>query len=321
MVGTEEMQTLLLSTFQRVANRLASELEAEQNEDAKQLFANCLTNVVQPELFRLGSDLTPPTKGMLSTINRKKSKRANDAHQEVMSVPDLLAIILQKAGLEATISFCQTSNEMRQLIKAANKAARLKVNLNPFNIKIKTLTQIQKSELWTITGADFRFGRVKSALKNLKFLSSFTDLVFLDLKHTNANDLTPIAVLTELKQLNLNHTHVTDLMPIAGLTKLLHLHLDHTNVTDLTPIAGLTKLLHLHLGHTNVTDLTPISGLTELKQLMLDQTNVTDLTPIAGLTKLKRLSLIHTNVTDLTQLADLVGPGGLSVWHAFDTAT
>ena len=250
------MQTLQLSAYQRVANCVASNLEAEPNEDAKELYASLLTKIVQPELVRLGSDLNPPTEDMVSTINRKRSKRANDAHHEVMSVPELLKMILKKAGLRATIRFCQTSNEMRQLIKAA----RPNLNLNHrFKMSIKELTQIQKSELWAIAGANFRFG---GRIKNLKFLSSFTDLMFLDLNHTNVTDLTPIAGLIDLVFLDLHHTNVTDLTPIAGLTKLEQLHLRHTNVTDLTPIAGLTKLKWLHLNDTNVTDLTPIAGLT-----------------------------------------------------------
>ena len=138
-------------------------------------------------------------------------------------------------------------------------------------------------------------------------IGTLTALEYLDLGHSQVNDLTPLSSLTALKFLTLNGTRVIDLNPLSGLTELETLTLHDTQVSDLRPIANLVSLELLGLGATQIHDLSPLIGLTGLKKLYIWNTKVRNLTPLSGLTNLEHLTLSETQVSDLRPIANLVG--------------
>lgn len=110
-------------------------------------------------------------------------------------------------------------------------------------------------------------------------IGTLTALVSLDLRRTQASDLTPLSSLTALEYLNLRFTQVSDLAPLSGLSALKSLDLRFTQVSDLAPLSGLSILKFLNLGGAQVSDLAPLSGLSTLKSLGLGFTQVIDLPP------------------------------------------
>jgi hypothetical protein len=101
-------------------------------------------------------------------------------------------------------------------------------------------------------------------------LADLTDLVWLDLQHTNATDdaLVPLSRLKNLERLRLDETAITDagLVHLAGLPNLHTLNLSETQITD----AGLAHLEHVEsLGelYLQKTQVTP-AGTAQLQQAL-----------------------------------------------------
>jgi hypothetical protein len=89
--------------------------------------------------------------------------------------------------------------------------------------------------------------------QDLAFVAGYRHLIGLDASGTVVSDLTPLTELKDLQGLWLNKTKVSDLTPIAGLRKLQGLHLQSTLVSDVAPLAGHVGLTELDLQDTPVT--------------------------------------------------------------------
>jgi len=149
-------------------------------------------------------------------------------------------------------------------------------------------------------------------------LLASSQLIALDLRGTQVDDLTPLAPLTSLEWLNLDGTQVCYLAPLADLVNLKVLSLKDTQVVEIEPLARLGNLEELYLDDTRVSDLEPLADLVNLKTLSLEGTRVEPLTPLAGLTNLARLHLgyldFEDTVTQLAPLEDLVKFGQLGIY-------
>ncbi len=77
-------------------------------------------------------------------------------------------------------------------------------------------------------------------------------------------DLSPISSCTNLVRINVRHTAVSNLKPLVWLEKLESLDLTGTEVVDVSPLATLPKLRYLNMS------LTPIVSLEPLRNRMLE---------------------------------------------------
>ncbi len=97
-----------------------------------------------------------------------------------------------------------------------------------------------------------------------------------ELRNSEAADLTPLTQMKELRCIALSFTRVRDISPLAELPNVDEIYLEGTDVEDLSPLRNLSKLEMLWLDSTPVMDLSPLHGLQNLKWLKLRDTQLTE---------------------------------------------
>ena len=163
--------------------------------------------------------------------------------------------------------------------------------------------------------------------RDLRPLSIFTNLEYLDIQGTPVNSLEPCRSLHRLRSLvatdtqvsdlsptmempllelaEFSGTPVSDLSPFAESFELRELWVNETDVCCLNPLARLSQLEELHSAYTRVNDLSALRDMSNLHWLELNDTRVTDLVPLSRLTNLTTLILSDTEVRDIRALAAL----------------
>ena len=140
-----------------------------------------------------------------------------------------------------------------------------------------------------------------SEVRNIEPLRGMP-FVYLSLERTAVTNLAPLATMTTLTSLNLSHTPASDLGPLANLP-LSWLQLAHSEARDLTPLSKL-PIEYLDLeGARGVGSLAPLANM-PLDVLNCAYINVTDFTPLAKL-PLRKLWLQGCTVGDLAFLRTL----------------
>jgi Leucine-rich repeat (LRR) protein len=87
-------------------------------------------------------------------------------------------------------------------------------------------------------------------------------------------DLIPVSRLTNLVTLNISHTEITSLMPLTGMTNLEYINCDHTFVNDLRALAGMSRLKELIISNTPVENLEPLETDTHLETVWAENSSV-----------------------------------------------
>ena len=73
------------------------------------------------------------------------------------------------------------------------------------------------------------------------------ELMTLDARKANIQDLTGLEYAHNLKSLKLEYTSISDISALSGLTKLTTLDLGNTSISDISALSGLTQLTKLYL--------------------------------------------------------------------------
>lgn len=171
----------------------------------------------------------------------------------------------------------------------------------------------QKARTWILHGKPLptewssrifhlNFG-ANSSIRDLRSLSSLTELRYLYLRFTEVTDLSPLRGLKALETLDLGHTPVKDVSPLGTLEALEFLDLTQTNVIDISSFRHLRALRSLLLPNTDVVDIRCLTELMRLEKVDLRRTKVTDISPLARHEAIKKLYLARTKVHDVAALA------------------
>lgn len=105
---------------------------------------------------------------------------------------------------------------------------------------------------------------------NAEGLYYCTDVVHMDIGHSNLHDLSFLYNMPDLEVLIVACAPWKDATPIGSLEKLEYLEILSTSCDDISAFANLHNLKHLNIGNCHhVTDITPLYGLTQLERLWI----------------------------------------------------
>jgi len=163
---------------------------------------------------------------------------------------------------------------------------------------------------------------------DLKPLSAFTGLKYLDISKAKVPDLDPIRNLSKLESLiagrslinsiepirympnlrtlDISGTLVSDIKPLEGIESLEILNLSDSRVDSIQVLSKLIKLRELNLSGLNISDLHPLTDLKSLEVVELSRIKLASLKGIQDLPSVKRLSIDQTLVIDLTEISNLL---------------
>lgn len=96
-----------------------------------------------------------------------------------------------------------------------------------------------------------------------------TDMLCLDLGHSQISDVSFLAYMPKLQYLTLGETPVSDISPLAGLQELVFLELFLTNVRDYSPLLSCPKLEDLNLSYAIPGDISVLCQLKQVKHMHL----------------------------------------------------
>lgn len=103
--------------------------------------------------------------------------------------------------------------------------------------------------------------------EELQKLRYCTEMVAIDIGHTNATECDWVANMPHLKYLILADTLITDLTPLSNLKELIYLEIFAMDLDDYSPLLGCTALQDLNISST-FADPEPLSKMTWLHNLM-----------------------------------------------------
>jgi len=144
-----------------------------------------------------------------------------------------------------------------------------------------------------------------SNISDLSFLNSISSLQSLDLSDTHIIDISSLKTLHNLHTLNLKNNFVFDLSSLATLRKLKKLNLSKNPVEEFSAISFCKALQKLNLNYTSISNLSPLSELLNIKVLYLHHTPIGDLLPLADLSELLVLGLSKSRIKDISPLKNL----------------
>ncbi len=123
-----------------------------------------------------------------------------------------------------------------------------------------------------------------------------TDVVYMDIGHSNLHDLSFLYNMPNIEVLIVACAPWKDATPIGSLEKLEYLEILSTSCNDISAFAGLHNLKHLNIGNCHhITDITPLYGLTQLERLWIGC-----ITPVPREQKEKIRELLPNTVINTT---------------------
>lgn len=144
-------------------------------------------------------------------------------------------------------------------------------------------------------------------LDSLKFLSSMSDLTYLDLSgcSINTNDLELISALPHLEELNLSSCGISTIAGLAESPKLTYLDASNNTIRNLEALSSIPTLQQVYLQHNAVIDLSSLSALTELSKLDVSYNALESIAPVSSCAKLTWLDVSHNSLTALDNVGQL----------------
>jgi len=157
-----------------------------------------------------------------------------------------------------------------------------------------------------------------SDVKDLKFLSEFTNLKHLEISFAdNLHSLDGIENLTSLKTLAVSFSkNLTDISAVQNLKNLEHLNFGmngNGRVFDISYFGKLTNLKSLSLNGTLVKNESALGNLTQLEILHMNKSDIHNASFVSNLRNLKELSLEGNN--NLLNVGNLQNATGLMFFH------
>ncbi len=178
---------------------------------------------------------------------------------------------------------------------------------------LKNLTKLKNVEVWGSKFSDFSPLSERNLEKlhiseytgsDVSVIAKFTNLNELELgRAENIKDVSFLSSFTQLKRLILPMSRVSSLEPLKNLTNLTELDISG-DFSDLTPLNDLTNLTYL-AARGDFSDLTPLKDLTKLRTLTLSSDNLSDLSPIKNLSVLNFIYLTACSLKNIAPLSNL----------------
>lgn len=132
-----------------------------------------------------------------------------------------------------------------------------------------------------------------------------TELVAIDIGHSEATDCSWLAYTPHVKYLILADTNISDISPLANLKELVYAELFNTDIQDYTPLLECTKLQDLNIGET-YADPEPLAQMTWLHNLQWHP--IQDHPTLGPKATALKEQLADTNITLKTRRKNIGGP-------------
>ena len=132
-----------------------------------------------------------------------------------------------------------------------------------------------------------------------------TELVAIDIGHSDATDCSWLAYTPHVKYLILADTNISDISPLAGLKELVYAELFNTDIQDYTPLLECTKLQDLNIGET-YGEIEPLTKMTWLHNLQWHP--IQDHPVLGPQAEALKEQLPDTNITLKTRRKNIGGP-------------
>lgn len=143
-------------------------------------------------------------------------------------------------------------------------------------------------------------------LDSLEFLSTITELEYLDLSNCDLpDDLSTIATLPALKELRLSECGISTISTLSMATGLTHLDVSSNAIGDVSVLTNMPLLSVVDLSHNAVTDLSCVTVLPQLTELNVSYNSIASVGPVGVCTLLKKLDITNNQVSDIAPLSAL----------------
>jgi len=159
---------------------------------------------------------------------------------------------------------------------------------------------LEMSQLYSIVSFDSLDLSHNKFIVNLSPLSFLVDLEYIDLSHTQIEDIAPLSSLTELKHLDISHTAIKDLNFLRYAEKMEYLNISFTPVQKIGALKNLKVLTELHLSGADITDFEVLNNFQKLERLDLSETFFNQPEVFAEMTRLEELNMARSNLSKLT---------------------
>ena len=124
-------------------------------------------------------------------------------------------------------------------------------------------------------------------LRDISYLSSCSELEFLDLSRSGVTNISALSSCSMLKSLDLSGTRVSTISALGSCSNLENLRLLNCIwVSSISPLKSCSKLKDLNLFRTNVSNISDLQSCSELEHLNLHQTRVSDTSALNSCSKL-----------------------------------
>lgn len=148
---------------------------------------------------------------------------------------------------------------------------------------------------------------------DLKPLSAFSGLKYLDISKAKVPDLDPIRNLSKLESLIAGRSQINSIEPIRYMPNLRTLDISGTLVSDIKPMEGVESLEILNLSDSRVDSIQVLSRLTRLRELNISGLDISELHPLNQLKNLEVIELSRLKLTSLRGIQDLPSVKRLSI--------
>ncbi|ODV60420.1 leucine-rich repeat domain-containing protein [Ascoidea rubescens DSM 1968] len=185
------------------------------------------------------------------------------------------------------------------------------VEMQPFPpfLKIKTLgfqgIDFSKINDLTNKAEHIKLDFSKNTIFNARILSILINLSFLNLAHSQIEDISFLANLINLRTLNLSDNFLREVSCLGKLIHLNNLNLDDNDIVNIDFIIHLKELRRLSFSINSIESIDSLSELKKLVNLEGNYNKIQKIDPIIKLQKLEELSLNCNKISELKEINKL----------------
>jgi internalin A len=199
--------------------------------------------------------------------------------------------IIEDERIQSKVEFYKNQNTY----SLNSKKEVIKINLKDNNLEnLKGLSIVQT----TITHLNLGATRID----NIKVLSNFKNLIFLDLSTNNIEDINPIKGLKKLEYLYLDNNKINKI-PELNLPNLYELWLYSNNIVDITNLKYSLNLYSITLSNNKVENINVLGELKNLKVVDLRKNKISDINVLNNFKSLDSLNLSSNTINDISALS------------------
>jgi internalin A len=217
-----------------------------------------------------------------------------------VSLLPLLSAIPAKAGSSSTTkvkSFTQWCRQKKSLPAETRKTIDVLLenagtkNCNLANEQLRSLNELSLENY----SREFE-------IRDLRPLSSLSNLTKINLSGNNIVDIQPLSSLTKLVKVNLRRNNIIDIRALANFKNLTIVDLSENKIAELKPLSTLHEITELSLWNNRVSNLIPLSELVNITKLSLGKNQIHSIEALYRLKKLDSISMNSNQISDIQPL-------------------